>query len=1070
MDNYFTKEIKDIIALSKSIALDLQNDFIGTNHLVIAIIKHGKNSAFTAFFEGLSLIKDLENITAEAKSEKIGKILHLTRQSERALKTTFLEAKLFNSNEINSLHLLLCILRNENDPTTKFLNKNKFDYDSVKEKTKEILKEENEEIDDSPSSLNLYGDKHFLEYSTIDDKSLIREVFINAKLRTKFLQYNVINIAPIKVLKINNVSRKELNLIKECITLEHLSIYSSNLKTTPFLLKLTNLIVLELEDCNLSNCDEIEEIKGIKRLNISKNKLTNIGFLKNLKEISFLDISFNQIKNISHLTTNLNDAIFFFAKNKIQVLNKQIIDSLFDTKNYSNTNLINSLKKFNARNQEYENAAILRDYELRSIKNNVFTKTELVTIKDFYIHASIENNPIQTPPPQIIFEGPNHVKDFFSQVKKDKNQTYLYESKLLVIGEGGTGKTSFCRKMEDIKASLPNDKETTFNIDVKQVEFNISDKLSSRMFINIWDFGGQKIYRGTHQLFFSNKCLYVLVDDSREEKTDFSYWLNAVQQTAGIDSKLIIVLNEKHGRKHSSFDEYGYKKQFNNLNFDVIRIDLLKDEDSLDILKDIVKVRFRELPLIGNPLPTSWVDIRGEISKIADNFISYDRFVSLCNSHSITDNSIINTLCSYFDNIGVFTHYDDDSFLKERIYLNSNWLVETVYEVLDNEIIENRKGIVSNDEINRIWKEKDLEFEFDRLCALMNKFGLMYYSEESSQFVIPEKLPKEMPYEKWEYNDEIILKFRYEFEKYHPKGLMSKLIVSLNKYITNHKNVWHRGLNVEFENTFAEIIETYSTKNRFEIRIAGENKNGLLAIIRDKFDEILKRIKIECKKYVQCNCHLCELDPSPHFFEHKDLLRRRAKGINEIECQKEYNKVDVNCILLGIEKPEIVMKKIEIFLASSSELKKERNEIEIFINRENNKLVDENIYLKLNVWEDFIDSMSQTRLQDEYNKVAMNSDIFLSMFSTKVGMFTEEEFENVHSNFIKNGNPKYIYTFFKNEKKGMNDIIPKDFESLTNFQGKLKSLGHYKTDFEDANDLIKQIKLQLDKIIPKLLS
>ncbi len=50
------------------------------------------------------------------------KNLHLTRQAERALKTTFLEAKLFQSDLINTVHLLLCILRNENDPTTKFTN------------------------------------------------------------------------------------------------------------------------------------------------------------------------------------------------------------------------------------------------------------------------------------------------------------------------------------------------------------------------------------------------------------------------------------------------------------------------------------------------------------------------------------------------------------------------------------------------------------------------------------------------------------------------------------------------------------------------------------------------------------------------------------------------------------------------------------------------------------------------------------------------------------------------------------------------------------------------------------
>jgi ATP-dependent Clp protease ATP-binding subunit ClpC len=79
------------------------------------------------------------------------KNLHLTRQAERALKTTFLEAKLFQSTSINTAHLLLCILRNENDPTTKLLNKMKVDYDAVKDQFKLMIAND-EEYHESPTS------------------------------------------------------------------------------------------------------------------------------------------------------------------------------------------------------------------------------------------------------------------------------------------------------------------------------------------------------------------------------------------------------------------------------------------------------------------------------------------------------------------------------------------------------------------------------------------------------------------------------------------------------------------------------------------------------------------------------------------------------------------------------------------------------------------------------------------------------------------------------------------------------------------------------------------------------
>ena len=84
--------------------------------------------------------------------ENLRKNLHLTRQAERALKTTFLEAKLFQGNSINTAHLLLCILRNENDPTTKLLEKLNLNYEVVKDQFKEIISENNDDFEDISSS------------------------------------------------------------------------------------------------------------------------------------------------------------------------------------------------------------------------------------------------------------------------------------------------------------------------------------------------------------------------------------------------------------------------------------------------------------------------------------------------------------------------------------------------------------------------------------------------------------------------------------------------------------------------------------------------------------------------------------------------------------------------------------------------------------------------------------------------------------------------------------------------------------------------------------------------------
>lgn len=155
MDDNFSPRVKDVIAYSKEEALRLGHDFIGTEHLMLGLLRDGNGKAIDILStldidlnhlrRKVEILSPANPNTPIASNEK--KNLHLTRQAERALKTTFLEAKLFQSTSINTAHLLLCILRNENDPTTKLLNKLKVDYDNVKEEFKSMITNEDQYLD-----------------------------------------------------------------------------------------------------------------------------------------------------------------------------------------------------------------------------------------------------------------------------------------------------------------------------------------------------------------------------------------------------------------------------------------------------------------------------------------------------------------------------------------------------------------------------------------------------------------------------------------------------------------------------------------------------------------------------------------------------------------------------------------------------------------------------------------------------------------------------------------------------------------------------------------------------------
>ena len=150
MDDNFSSRVKDVISYSKEEALRLGHKQIGTEHLLLGILRDGGGKAVSILNsieinldELRKKIELLNPAIIDSSSLRLNekKNLHLTRQAERALKTTFLEAKLFQSTNINTAHLLLCILRNDNDPLTKILIKMDISYDNVKEKFKAMINE-----------------------------------------------------------------------------------------------------------------------------------------------------------------------------------------------------------------------------------------------------------------------------------------------------------------------------------------------------------------------------------------------------------------------------------------------------------------------------------------------------------------------------------------------------------------------------------------------------------------------------------------------------------------------------------------------------------------------------------------------------------------------------------------------------------------------------------------------------------------------------------------------------------------------------------------------------------------
>lgn len=166
MDNNFSTQVKEIISYSREEALRLGNDFIGTEHLVLGLIRDGENTAMKILkalnVDLYELRKEIELAVKDKTGKNISNInsLPLTKQAEKVIRITVLEAKTHKSPMVESEHLMLSILKNKENIATQILNQFDVDYDMFKSELgyvktdpkADFQDEENEEFDEEKKS------------------------------------------------------------------------------------------------------------------------------------------------------------------------------------------------------------------------------------------------------------------------------------------------------------------------------------------------------------------------------------------------------------------------------------------------------------------------------------------------------------------------------------------------------------------------------------------------------------------------------------------------------------------------------------------------------------------------------------------------------------------------------------------------------------------------------------------------------------------------------------------------------------------------------------------------------
>lgn len=161
------------------------------------------------------------------------------------------------------------------------------------------------------------------------------------------------------------------------------------------------------------------------------------------------------------------------------------------------------------------------------------------------------------------------------------------------------------------------------------------------------------------------------------------------------------------------------------------------------------------------------------------------------------------------------------------------------------------------------------------------------------------------------------------------------------------------------------------------------------------------------------------------------------------------------------------LQTVRIFLASSAELKPDREAFEQFIARRNKEWSRRGVFLHLDIWEDLSAAISPTRSQDEYNREIDRCNIFVVLFWTKVGRYTAEEFERAYGRFMGDGGLAGAPTILVYEKTVMPSAWPpiEDVQSRVTFQERLVALKHFSGKYDTADKLKLEFGLELDRLV-----
>jgi internalin A len=660
---------------------------------------------------------------------------------------------------------------------------------------------------------------------------------------------------------------------------------------------------------------EIGQLSSLTSLNLSGNQLQalppEIGQLSSLTSLKLWD---NQLQALPPEIGQLSSLTEFnLGRNQLQALPPEIGQLSSLTSLYLGDNQLQALPPEIGQLSSLT-SLYLWNNQLQALPPEI---GQLSSLTELYMWG----NPLETLPREIVGQGTKAILDYLQALLGDSllNDTFVrYEAKLLMVGEGGTGKSSILSTLQG--QPFIEGRDTTHGIDVAQLQLDHPFINDMQIKLNVWDFGGQEIYHATHQFFLTEQSLYLVVWNARlgSDQGKLDYWLNLIKSLAP-DSPVLLVATHavatNPDEREPDINYQAYKEAYPNIVGGLSVSN--RTGQGFEELKRAIAQESAKLRLVGEAWPRKWVKAEHALVNMPEHHIDADKYVECCERFGVDRSVAKGTLGLYLYYLGKILYFPEDDQLANIVVLKPNWITKAISKVLENPETRKHGGVLRHDHLPQIWIQDENGVAYDRhlfpaFLRLMEKFDLSYEIEtalpgEPRVSLIPQLLPHQPPdqlahWPQEPINGEIELKMEYKLD-FLPAGIMSWVIVRTHHYTEGAEDLhWRDGVILGYGGHRAKV-ELNKYLQTVTLIVHGPSPYNFFTILMNTLDLIMARFPgLSIERRIPCICHRHggKVKPCSRYHSYEDLVRLMERQRHTIECLETFVNVPVNEMLFGI--------------------------------------------------------------------------------------------------------------------------------------------------------------------------